>query len=80
LTDEQTAAIFDEVMRWGGVAPPRQPGDFTVTEFAAHIQRSEATARRVLVSLVESGKLATEQRYDPVMCRTRPVWWKLGQS
>jgi len=76
LTDEQQAAvIFDEIMQWGGVAPPRKPGDFTVSEFAAHIQRSEATARRTLMALTESGQLATERRYDPVMCRTRPVWW-----
>jgi len=72
--------MFDEIMRWGGVAPTRQEGDFTASEFAKHIQRSEPTARRVLMKQVEAGTLATEKRYDPVMQRTRPVWWVIGDG
>ena len=75
MTDPQTAAIFDEIMKWGGVAPLRQDNDFTVSEFAGHITRSEPAARRVLQQQVEEGRLASEKRYDPAVNRTVRVWW-----
>ena len=75
MTD--TAAIFDEIVRWGGVAPAREDGDFTVAEFAAHIGRSEMSARRALMVQVDAGRLGMEKRYDPTRNRVVTVWWKL---
>lgn len=72
--------MFDEIMQWGDISPTRQQGDFTVTEFAAHIGRSEPTAKRALMGLVEDGKLATEKRYDPNSRRPMRVWWKVTQT
>ena len=77
MTDERTAAIFDEIVRWSGIAPVRQDGDFTVAEFAAHIGRSEMSARRALMKLVDAGNLGMETRYDPIKNRVVTVWWKL---
>ena len=73
MTDN--AALFDEIMQWGGITPLRQPGDFTHSDFAVHIGRSESAAKRALNDLVDAGRLATEKRFDPTLQRNCRVYW-----
>lgn len=78
MTDN--AALFDEIMQWSGITEPRKPGDFTQSDFAAHIGRSDSSAKRALYDLVDAGRLGTGMRYDPAIGRNRRVFWAVDEG
>ena len=77
--DPQAMTVLEEIIRYSGLAPERKPGDFTTSECANAMSRSEPTVRRILDRQVVAGVLDSEQRFDPASKRVVRVWWKVGE-